>query len=173
MITTRRSASVGAYLSWPFRFICVLLWYIKEVIVANWAVIADNLTPGLNAHSGIARVPTRCESELEVTLLSSMITITPGTLTLGTTIDVHGVRWIYVHSLYDGDADAIREGSWDMEEHMLRAKRPEGFDYPDPNTRDRVRNSTKNSSIPKFRLESAPSPKTPRPSRTGGNQSWT
>ncbi|WGH84313.1 Na+/H+ antiporter subunit E [Auritidibacter ignavus] len=132
MITTRRSASVGDYLSWPFRFICVLLWYIKEVIVANWAVIADNLTPGLNAHSGIARVPTRCESELEVTLLSSMITITPGTLTLGTTIDVHGVRWIYVHSLYDGDADAIREGSWDMEEHMLHAKRPEGFDHPRP-----------------------------------------
>ena len=43
-------------------------------------------------------------------------------------IDDDGVRWIYVHSLYDGDPAAVAEGSLDMQNHILAAMRRTGFD---------------------------------------------
>src|SRR5699024_4298521 len=88
----------------------------------------DLATPGIAAHPGIARVRTDCQTDAEVTMLSAMITITPGTLTLGTEIDDSGVRWIYVHSLYDGDAETVAEGSIDMQNHILAAMRRTGFE---------------------------------------------
>lgn len=114
-------------ISWPFRWIGFIFWYIWALITSNMAVIKDLLTPGADSHSGIARVATNCRTDAEVTLLAALITLTPGTLTLGTQTTEDGVRWIYVHSLFDGTADAVRQGSLDMEAHMLQAMRREGF----------------------------------------------
>src|SRR5699024_11491524 len=96
-------------LTWLPRWIWLIIWFIGQIITSSWAVLKDLVTPGVNAHPGIARVRTDCRTDAEVTMLSAFITITPGTLTLGTEIDDDGVRWIYVHSLYDGDPAAVAE----------------------------------------------------------------
>lgn len=115
-------------LTWLPRWIWLVIWFIGQIISSSWAVLKDLATPGLDAKPGIARVRTDCRSDAEVTMLSALITITPGTLTLGTHIDEAGARWIYVHSLHDGDPEAVAEGSLDMQNHIIAAMRREGFD---------------------------------------------
>lgn len=115
-------------LTWLPRWGWLLLWFIGQIITSSGAVLKDLVTPGVNAHPGIARVRTDCVTDAEITMLSALITITPGTLTLGTESDDDGVRWIYVHSLYDGDPQAVADGSIDMQNHILAAMRRTGFD---------------------------------------------
>jgi len=115
-------------LTWLPRWIWLIIWFIGQIISSSWAVLKDLALPGLNAHPGIARVRTDCRTDAEVTMLSALITITPGTLTLGTEIDDDGTRWIYVHSLYDGNPAAVADGSIDMQNHIITAMRREGFD---------------------------------------------
>lgn len=114
------------YLLWPFRLIIFLCWYTKELLVANVTVLIDNLTPGQNSTPGIAKLQTQCRTDLEVTLLSILITLTPGTLTLGPR-EVDGVHYLYVHGLYNETPDEMREELHVMEEKMLHAIRPGGL----------------------------------------------
>ncbi|OAV59824.1 Na+/H+ antiporter subunit E [Enteractinococcus helveticum] len=115
-------------LTWLPRWVWLVFWFIGQIITSSWAVLRDLATPGLRAHPGIARVRTDCRTDAEVTMLSAFITITPGTLTIGSDIDDDGTRWIYVHSIYDGSPEAIADGSIDMQNHILAAMRRQGFD---------------------------------------------
>lgn len=115
-------------LTWLPRLVWLVIWFIGQIISSSWAVLQDLATPGRKATPGIARVRTDCRTDAEVTMLSALITITPGTLTLGEYIDDDGVRWIYVHSLYDGSPEAVADGSIDMQNHIIAAMRREGFD---------------------------------------------
>lgn len=124
-------------LTWLPRWIWLIIWFIGQIISSSVAVLNDLLTPGIRAEPGIARVRTDCRTDAEITMLSAFITITPGTLTLGTHIDEKGVRWIYVHSLYDGNPSAVAEGSIDMQNHILAAMRRRGFDASRVDQRNR------------------------------------
>ncbi|WP_373689303.1 proton-conducting transporter transmembrane domain-containing protein [Rothia santali] len=115
------------WLSWPFRLLGFAAWYAGQLVTSNASVIADNLTPGQNSTPGIARMETRCRSELEVTLLAALITLTPGTLTMGTeVVGRRRTRVLYVHGLYSPDADRLRADLGEMERRMLRAVRRKG-----------------------------------------------
>ncbi|BDZ60708.1 Na(+)/H(+) antiporter subunit E [Demequina sediminis] len=116
-----------SWVTWPVRIVGLALWFAKEIVVSSAAVLRDNFTPGQNSTPGIARLETRCRTDLEITLFASMITITPGTLTLGT--DVVGdeqTRVLYVHGMYAADADALRAELRVMENKVLHAVRREG-----------------------------------------------
>lgn len=115
-------------LTWLPRWVWLIVWFIGQIISSSWAVLRDLATPGMKAHPGIARVRTDCRTDAEITMLSAFITITPGTLTIGSDIDDDGTRWIYVHSMYDGTPEAVADGSIDMQNHILAAMRRRGFD---------------------------------------------
>lgn len=115
-----------SWLSWPLRILWFILWYIKEVFISNVNVLRDNLTPGQDSTPGIARCSTHCRTDLEVTTLAALITLTPGTLTLGVHNELAGTRVLYVHSLYLGNGDAVREDIADMERRLLHALRRGG-----------------------------------------------
>ncbi|BAC17039.1 putative monovalent cation/H+ antiporter subunit E [Corynebacterium efficiens YS-314] len=111
-------------LTWPFRIIGFLFWYIGALVTANIAVLKDVLTPGQDSAPGIGLFESRSETEFEFSLISVLITLTPGTLSLGTTTRGEGEpRKLYVHSLYSSDADALRAELKDMEDRMLKAVR--------------------------------------------------
>lgn len=115
-----------SWLTWPVRLGVFFLWFIKEVIVCNLTVLRDNLTPGQDSAPGIARVETRCRTDFELTLLGALITLTPGTLTLGTRTMPDGIRLLYVHGMYNDGPDSLRDDLEDMESRMLVAVRREG-----------------------------------------------
>lgn len=114
------------WLTWPLRLLGFALWYGKEVIRTNVTVIRDNLTRGQHSTPGIAQVPTRCTREFEVMLLGSLITLTPGTLTLGASLDDTGAWQLTVHSLYNSDPEELRTALADMERRMLSSIRRTG-----------------------------------------------
>lgn len=117
-----------SWLTWPLRLLWFALWFVKEIVVSNVTVLRDNLTPGQAGTPGVAVFPTRCRTDTELTLLAALVTLTPGTLTLGTAPhgDTEEPRVLYVHGIYHHDADALRADLASLEARMLHALRREG-----------------------------------------------
>src|SRR5690606_32192348 len=105
-----------SYVAWLGRIVAFIAWYAKELLLSNVAVIRDNVMPGQNSRPGIVELATHCRTEFEVTLLGALITLTPGTLTLGafTEPDSSGdvEHTIFVHGMYSAGADHLRGELW-------------------------------------------------------------
>ncbi len=101
------------------------LYVIREVVKGSWQVARAALRPGpLLSTPAIIELPLGCRTDLEVTALASSITITPGTLVVGTAAAA-GERpaTLFVHALFaDGRADVVA-GLRDMEARLLRVTR--------------------------------------------------
>lgn len=95
-------------------------YFLRLLVVANWEVLADLLTPGSRLRPGIVALPLRCRTAGEITLLSDLITLTPGTLTLDVSDDLDVM---FVHGMYAPDADEFRAELKDLEARMLHAVR--------------------------------------------------
>lgn len=129
-------------LTWPWRLITGLAWYAKEFVVANLSVTWDIITPTHLSSPSIVRYDTHCHTEWEVSMLSMLIALTPGTIVLATqetTRDAEeaqrsrGVRLydpdarrfrIYVHSMFEDEPRHVRRDTAALERHMLAAMRP-------------------------------------------------
>ncbi|PSL45064.1 multisubunit sodium/proton antiporter MrpE subunit [Salsuginibacillus halophilus] len=74
----------------------LFLLFSKELIMANIDMIRIVLSPKLTNKPGIVAVPTRLSSDWEVTLLASLISLTPGTLSMDFSEDG---RTIYIHNI--------------------------------------------------------------------------
>jgi multicomponent Na+:H+ antiporter subunit E len=89
----------------------LLLFFLKELVVANLKVAATVLFPHGRLRPAIVAVPLRLDRDAEVSLLANLITLTPGTLSLDVSPDG---RTLYVHTIAVAAADdlrrAIREG---------------------------------------------------------------
>ena len=105
----------------PFRFIAFWAWYLKEFAVANISVLKDIISRGHDSTPGIGRYLCQSEKDAHYTLIAALITITPGTLVVGAGKNTpEGQRVMYVHGMYNSDADELRDDLRDMEERMLR-----------------------------------------------------
>ena len=81
-----------------------LLW---ELLLANLRVAYDVLTPGYQMRPGVIALPLDARTDVEITLLANLITLTPGTLSLDVSSDR---RVLYIHVMYidRGDLDDVR-----------------------------------------------------------------
>lgn len=76
----------------------------KELFLSSVTVLVDVLRPKLRIRPGIFRFETELKSDFELTLLSCLICLTPGTLTL----DVSGDGGaLYIHAMDIDDADKL------------------------------------------------------------------
>lgn len=117
-----------SWVTWPLRLGWFLLWFAGQVAASNVKVIRDNLTPGQNSTPRVAVLNTRCRTDLELTCLGVLITLTPGTLTLGTAPVATSTapRRLYVHGMYHPDAASLRDELRTIERRMLGALRRQG-----------------------------------------------
>lgn len=106
--------SYGRRIGRAVSFILYVLW---EIVVSNISLAKLILIPGriqrdLNPH--IIAIPLAVESDLEITLLASVITLTPGTLSMELGWREDGTRMLYVHNLKVQDPEqfiaTIHEG---------------------------------------------------------------
>lgn len=97
-------------LSWPLSYFFsrsyfrklpklmnLLLFFFKELIIANLLVAYDVLTPTTRMRPCVIALPLDAKSDYEITLLANMISLTPGTLSLDLSEDR---KFLFVHAIY-------------------------------------------------------------------------
>lgn len=89
------------------RIIGFSLFYLGQLLMANFRVAYDVITPTHYMRPGVIAVPLDVRTDAEITLLANLITLTPGSLSLDVSADR---RTLYVHTMYidNNDIDAAR-----------------------------------------------------------------
>lgn len=96
----------SAYFRTVPRVLIFLGWFAIEVLRASARVAHDIVTPRHRARPGIVAVPVDDLGDAGVTLLSSLIGLTPGTLVLDVSPDR---KTVYVHAMFVETPDAVRK----------------------------------------------------------------
>ncbi|MBW7475398.1 Na+/H+ antiporter subunit E [Paenibacillus oenotherae] len=100
----------------------LLALFVKELFISSYAVILHIIRPRLAVRPGIFALETELESDWEITLLSCLICLTPGTLTLDVARDS---RTLFIHAMDIGDAGLLSQqikGSF--EKAIMEVTRP-------------------------------------------------
>jgi len=93
--------------------------FLSELLVSSLRVAHEALRLRPQARPGIVAVPTRATTDTEILMLSSLITLTPGSLTLDISDDA---TRLYVHAMFLEDPDALRRDIADtLETPVLEA----------------------------------------------------
>ena len=90
-----------------WRAFGLALYFIMELVSSSVRVSKEILRPKLKLSAGVIGIPLeKAETDVEITLLANIITVTPGTLSL----DISDDRsTLYVHSMYiTTDIEALR-----------------------------------------------------------------
>lgn len=98
----RRFFTTRLYLSRVWALIKLSLLFLKELIMANIQVLTVVLKPNLNMQPAFFAYPTVLTEDWEITLLSSLITLTPGTVVVHVSDDA---KTLYIHAIDIGDVD--------------------------------------------------------------------
>lgn len=105
----------------PFRLAAFALWFAVQVLRSAWQVLSDILTPGINNTPRVVTIPLASRSDFHVAVIGVLITLTPGTLTLGVMREKDGSRTFLVHAMYFRNEATALLSLQDMERRMLRA----------------------------------------------------
>ena len=84
------------YFQRVYAVLVLVLIFFKELILSSFSVARQILSPKLNIRPGIFEMETTLEKEWEVTLLSLLITLTPGTLVVEVAPDN---RSLFIHAM--------------------------------------------------------------------------
>jgi multicomponent Na+:H+ antiporter subunit E len=82
----------------------LIFWFGWELFLANMSVARVVLQPRLRIRPGILAYRTDLRTEMAITWLANLITLTPGTLTLAVSEDK---RILYIHTLNVTDPNAV------------------------------------------------------------------
>jgi len=102
------------------KFILFLLYYWKEFLKSNGILMIDILRPKSKITPAIVKFDLQSKTETEITLISSLISLTPGTLTLSIKADPPS---LFVHGMFVKDVESFRESLVLLEYRMLKAMR--------------------------------------------------
>lgn len=98
------------------KMIAFVFFFIYELILANLQVAYDVITPKFYMKPGIVSVPLDAKSDIEITLLANLISLTPGTLSLDVSDDK---KVLYIHAMYVSDKEKFVKGIKDGFERRL------------------------------------------------------
>jgi multicomponent Na+:H+ antiporter subunit E len=87
------------------QFLGLALLFLWELVLANLRLAYDVLTPRHHMRPGVVAIPLDAKTDLEITLLANLISLTPGSLSLDVSSDR---RVLYIHAMYIDDVDALR-----------------------------------------------------------------
>lgn len=88
-----------------FAAIKLVFIFLKELILSNIAVVKIVLSPKLQMKPGIFAFETDLEKNWEITILSNLITLTPGTFVMEIS---HDNKILYIHSINIDDMEQAK-----------------------------------------------------------------
>jgi multicomponent Na+:H+ antiporter subunit E len=89
------------------KIISFFFFFLKELVKANLEVAYDVVTPKFYMKPGIIKIELDAQTDIEITLLANLITMTPGTLSLDVSDDK---KVLYVHAMYIRDREKFIHG---------------------------------------------------------------
>ncbi len=108
-----------------FKFAGYFIW---ELILSNWRLAWDILTPKHRMRPRVLAVPMEAQTAAEITMLANLISLTPGSLSLDVSPDR---KLLYVHAMYAADADEVcRSIKTGLERRVLELVRGNDKDVP-------------------------------------------
>lgn len=102
---TQQATGSGDYAQRGWRLASFIAFFIYELFKANLRVAYDVITPSHTMRPGVIAIPLAAKTDMEITLLANLISLTPGTLSL----DVSDDRSVlYIHGMFVDDPDELR-----------------------------------------------------------------
>ncbi|MFB9147386.1 Na+/H+ antiporter subunit E [Halomonas alkalicola] len=98
------------------RILGFIGFFIKELLMANLKVAFDILTPPWHMKPGVIAMPLEARTELEITMVANLISLTPGTLSLDVSDDR---KVLYIHAMFLDDEEELRRNLKEMEYRAL------------------------------------------------------
>ncbi|GHE43302.1 Na+/H+ antiporter subunit E [Sphingobacterium griseoflavum] len=99
------------------KIISFIFYFLYQVIKANIQVAFDVVTPKYFFKPGIVRYPLNASTDFEINLLSTMLSLTPGTLIIDISDDK---KTIYIHVMYLTDPETfVRQTKTGLERRLL------------------------------------------------------
>jgi multicomponent Na+:H+ antiporter subunit E len=96
--------SRGKYFRIAPKVVAFVFYFLSELVKANLEVAYEVITPKLNMTPGIVAFPLEASTDIEISILANLISLTPGTLSLDVSDDR---KVLYVHSMYITDREAF------------------------------------------------------------------
>jgi multicomponent Na+:H+ antiporter subunit E len=112
----QQSGAPKIYFQRAARLIRFMFFYLKELFLANLRVAATVLSPRMRIKPAVVAIPLEAETDLSISLLANLITLTPGSLTLDISADR---QVLYVHTMYADDIDRFRLSIKELERRVL------------------------------------------------------
>lgn len=107
MLVNSRDNESRRYFTRIPKIISFVFFFLYELLKANIQVAYDVVTPTFYMRPGIVAIPLSAKTDLEITLLANLISLTPGTLSL----DISDDRTVlYVHGMFIKSKDSFIEG---------------------------------------------------------------
>jgi multicomponent Na+:H+ antiporter subunit E len=92
-----RNSRDDRYFTIAFKVVGFFFFFLYELLKANWQVAYEVMTSRLHMKPGIVKIELEAKTDLEITLLSNLISLTPGTLVVDVSDDK---KVMYVHGMY-------------------------------------------------------------------------
>ncbi len=89
------------------KVIGFIFFFLYELLKSNLQVAYEVMTPHHNMTPGIVKVPLDASTDIEISFLANLISLTPGTLSLDVSTDK---KVLYVHSMYIKDRESFIAG---------------------------------------------------------------
>lgn len=96
LLFTRRFFKTPFYLLFVYAALKLVFVFVRELIASGITVMRQILRPKINVAPGIFRIDTDLEGDVEITLLSLLICLTPGSVVMEVTPDY---KSLYVHAM--------------------------------------------------------------------------
>lgn len=121
LLMVRKSFRTRFYMDRCLAVIKLIILFIKELTLSNISVLLLIIKPKMPIRPAIFAMPTVLKTDWEITLLSSLITLTPGTIVIDISDDN---KTLYIHSIdFENIDDAITSIQDTFEKAILEVSR--------------------------------------------------
>ncbi|QUE85931.1 Na+/H+ antiporter subunit E [Exiguobacterium alkaliphilum] len=112
-----RETGTNFYFIRVIKLFKLLLIFSRELVMANFEVLRLVLSPKLEIQPGIFRYETSLKSGWKISLLSMLISLTPGTLVVQVSQDS---KILYIHALHMPDKEALKRDIYENFESSIK-----------------------------------------------------